>query len=131
MMPLMTSRFRRGFTPRRYIGIEASIEAYCSSLSQNRFDIVARSLNVEASNRTRCSHVKQKLGSEPSARPLGKAATCPARGPPSVRIHSRYRRTLTDLPSQGLRVVLIVCARRFRCVLADCPQRIFAERLET
>jgi hypothetical protein len=66
MMPLMTSRFRRGFTPRRYIGIEASIEAYCSSLSQNRFDIVARSLNVEASNRTRCSHVKQKLGSEPN-----------------------------------------------------------------
>jgi transposase len=66
-----------------------------------------------------------------SARPLSTAATCPACGTPSVRIHSRYRRTLTDLPSQGLRVVLIVCARRFRCVLADCRQRIFAERLET
>lgn len=49
----------------------------------------------------------------------------------SARIHSRYRRTLTDLPSRGRRVVLTVCARRFRCVYADCRRRIFAERLET
>jgi hypothetical protein len=40
-MPLMTSRFRRGFTPRRCSGIDASIDAYCSSLSQNRFNIIA------------------------------------------------------------------------------------------
>jgi transposase len=66
-----------------------------------------------------------------SARPLSTTATCPVCGTLSARIHSRYRRTLTDLPSQGLRVVLTVCARRFRCVLNDCRQRIFAERLET
>jgi hypothetical protein len=27
--------------------------------------------------------------------------------------------------------VVTVCARRFRCVVTDCRQRIFAERLET
>ena len=65
------------------------------------------------------------------ATPIGTTATCPVCGTVSARIHSRYRRTLTDLPSQGRRVVLTVCARRFRCVHADCGQRIFAERLET
>ena len=65
------------------------------------------------------------------ARPVSVTATCPLCGTVSARIHSRYRRTLTDLPSQGRRVVLTVCARRFRCVVADCRQRIFAERLET
>jgi len=64
------------------------------------------------------------------ATPIGTTATCPVCGTVSARIHSRYRRTLTDLPSQGRRVVLTVCARRFRCVHADCRQRIFPERLE-
>jgi transposase len=64
------------------------------------------------------------------ARPLSPTATCPVCGTASARIHSRYRRTLTDLPSQGRRVVVTVCARRFRCALVDCRQRIFAERLE-
>ena len=65
------------------------------------------------------------------ATPISTAATGPVCGTVSARVHSRYRRTLTDLPSQGRRVVLTVCARRFRCVQADCRQRIFAERLET
>ena len=64
------------------------------------------------------------------ARPLSPTAACPACGTASARVHSRYRRTLTDLPSQGRRVEVTVCARRFRCVLVDCCQRIFAERLE-
>ena len=66
-----------------------------------------------------------------SARPLGATAACPLCGTMSARIHSRYLRTLTDLPSQGRRVVVTVRARRFRCVLAHCRQQIFAERLET
>jgi transposase len=65
------------------------------------------------------------------ALPLSMTAACPVCGTASARIHSRYRRTLSDLPSQGRRVVLTVCVRRFRCVLTDCRQRIFAERLET
>ena len=64
------------------------------------------------------------------ASPLGMTAACPLCGTKSARIHSRYLRTLTDLPSQGRRVVVTVRARRFRCVLADCRQQIFAERLE-
>jgi hypothetical protein len=39
MIPLMTSRFLPGFTRRRFIGIVASTDAHCSSVSQNRFDI--------------------------------------------------------------------------------------------
>jgi len=65
------------------------------------------------------------------ARSISTTAACPLCVTVSARIHSRYSRTLTDLPSQGRRVVLSVCARRFRYVLADCRQRIFAERLET
>jgi transposase len=66
-----------------------------------------------------------------AATPVSTTAACPACGTNSARIHSRYRRILTDLPSQGRRVVLSVGARRFRCAHADCRQRIFAERLET
>jgi hypothetical protein len=46
MMPLMTSRFRRGFTPRRFLGIASSIAASCSSVNQNRFDIVGPSVGI-------------------------------------------------------------------------------------
>jgi hypothetical protein len=35
MMPLMISRLRRGFTPRRFIGISGSNTAHCRSLNQN------------------------------------------------------------------------------------------------
>src|ERR1041385_8586415 len=46
MMPLMPSRFRRGFTPRRFFGIATSIAASCSSVSQNRFDIAGPSVGT-------------------------------------------------------------------------------------
>ena len=36
----------------------------------------------------------------------------------------------SDLPSQGKLVRIKVQARRFRCVLTDCRQRIFVERLD-
>ena len=65
------------------------------------------------------------------ARPLSTTAVCPVCRTMSARIHSHYRRTLIDLPSQGRRVVLSINARRFRCVLVDCRRQIFAERLET
>jgi transposase len=65
-----------------------------------------------------------------SATPLDKTAACPLCGTRSTHIHSRYRRTLTDLPSQGRRVVVAISARRFRCLVTDCRRQIFAERLE-
>jgi transposase len=54
---------------------------------------------------------------------------CPECGRPSRRVHSRYRRTLADLPWHGLRVRLALSVRKFFCDTAACPRRIFTERL--
>lgn len=48
---------------------------------------------------------------------------------PSDRVHSRYRRTVADLPCQDRVVTLRWVVRRFRCQQADRPQAIFCERL--
>lgn len=39
---------------------------------------------------------------------------CPGCDRPSARVHSRYHRTLADLPSHGRPVRIILVARRFR-----------------
>ena len=44
-------------------------------------------------------------------------------------IHGRCQRLLSDLPSQGRLVRIKIFVRRFHCLLADCRQRIFVERL--
>ena len=62
-------------------------------------------------------------------RTVAVTAPCPDCGQPSDRVHSRYRRRLTDLPSQGRAIQLQLLARRFFCLAADCPRRIFTERL--
>ena len=54
---------------------------------------------------------------------------CPACGVPATRVHSRYGRTLADLPWQGVRVCLAVTVRRLFCDMPECPRRIFAEPL--
>src|SRR5690348_10035203 len=64
------------------------------------------------------------------ARPISKTATCPICGNLSDRIHSHYQRSLADLPSQGRAVSIRLSARRFRYTMAQCPQKIFAERLD-
>jgi transposase len=56
-------------------------------------------------------------------------AQCPKCDQPSPRVHSRYRRTLADLPWQGIRVRLRLQSRKFFCPNGDCPQTIFTERL--
>src|ERR671936_3083603 len=58
-----------------------------------------------------------------------RTACCPVCGRRSRRSHSRYRRTLADLPWGGRPVTLQVRVRRFRCANRRCPRRIFAERL--
>lgn len=60
---------------------------------------------------------------------IAATAACPGCAQPSVRVHSRYQRTIRDLPCAGRAVHLRVQVRRFRCANAACPQRIFAERL--
>lgn len=56
------------------------------------------------------------------------AASCPACGAGSGRVHSRYTRTVADLPWQGRRVVLRLTVRRFRCRTPGCRRAIFGER---
>ena len=64
---------------------------------------------------------------EAAARPT--TADCPTCGTTSRRIHSVYRRVLSDLPWQGRPVTIRVTARRFRCRNPTCARQTFAERL--
>ncbi len=57
------------------------------------------------------------------------SARCPLCRRRSNRVHSRYRRTVADLPVSCRAVLLVVQIRRFRCLCRSCPRRIFAERL--
>lgn len=57
------------------------------------------------------------------------SAACPICGQETARLHSHYRRTLTDLPWSGRSIRLWLRVRRFRCSSPECPRRIFAERL--
>lgn len=56
-------------------------------------------------------------------------APCPKCHQPSSRVHSRYERTLTDLPCLGTAVQIQLLTRRFFCVNQTCVRRIFCERL--
>lgn len=57
-------------------------------------------------------------------------AQCPLCGWRADRVHSRYMRTLADLPWATLAVGLRVRVRKFFCDNTACPRRIFVERLE-
>jgi transposase len=57
------------------------------------------------------------------------SAACPLCGRRTARLHSRYLRTLADLPWGGRSVRLSLRVRRFRCTDSGCPRRIVAERL--
>jgi len=56
-------------------------------------------------------------------------APCPLCGGLSGHIHSRYQRTLADLPWSQHRVRLVLTVRKFFCDVASCSRRIFTERL--
>jgi transposase len=58
-----------------------------------------------------------------------RVALCPLCGKRSARVHSRYARTLADLPWQGIPVTVRLRVRRFFCDHKDCTRAIFAERL--
>jgi len=57
-----------------------------------------------------------------------RTAVCPVCGHRSKRLHSRYVRTIRDLPWSGTALPLRVGVRRFVCGRASCPRRIFAEQ---
>ena len=56
---------------------------------------------------------------------------CPSCGRCSSRVHSRYRRTIADLPWEGIPVRILLQARKFFCADERCSRRIFTERLPT
>jgi transposase len=63
------------------------------------------------------------------ARTSSRVARCPVCGKRSRKIHSRYTRTLADLPWQGIPVSVRLLVRRFFCDHRSCSRAIFAERL--
>jgi transposase len=56
-------------------------------------------------------------------------ACCPACGVPSHHAHSRYSRTIHDLPLLNRQTTLRLSARKFFCRTLDCPRQVFCERL--
>jgi transposase len=54
---------------------------------------------------------------------------CPLCGSRASRVHSHYRRQLTDLPCAGRRVRFILHARKYFCDEKTCARKIFTERL--
>ncbi len=58
-------------------------------------------------------------------------AACPVCAHVSTQVHSRYRRTIADLPWAGIAVYLQVQVRKFFCRNPSCYRVIFAERLAT
>ena len=57
------------------------------------------------------------------------AVPCPGCGTLSARIHSRYRRSLADLPWGGVAVDIDLHTRRFFCDQTSCPRQTFSEPL--
>lgn len=63
------------------------------------------------------------------AKTSSRGARCPVCSKRSARVHSRYARTLTDLPWQGVPVTVRLRVRRLFCDERSCGRAIFAERL--
>ena len=61
--------------------------------------------------------------------PASGSALCPLCRTGSAKTHSRYARTVADLPWRGAAVGLKVRSRKFFCGNRRCPRRIFRERL--
>jgi transposase len=66
-----------------------------------------------------------------TARTTRQGARCPLCGRRSKRMHSRYWRTMADLPCAGAVVTLHLWTRRFVCRVRWCRRKIFTERLPT
>ena len=64
-----------------------------------------------------------------SLRTTSATACCPECGQPSSHVHSRYVRTVRDLPYQGRSTTLRLTVRKFFCRNAHCPRTLFCERL--
>jgi transposase len=59
-----------------------------------------------------------------------RSACCPSCGSLAGRVHSRYMRTVDDLPMHGWRVRLRLSVRRFFCDNEDCRRCTFSESFD-
>ena len=59
----------------------------------------------------------------------GSGATCPMCARYSEQVHTRYARTVSDLPWHDVPVTLRISVRRFFCENSSCERALFAERL--
>jgi transposase len=89
--------------------------------------------SLQASSLVAPGFVVESAADDPSGvllrvRSARASSSCPKCGTESAHIHSQYLRRLTDLPMSGLRVRLVLLARRFRCGEVACVREIFAER---
>jgi transposase len=57
------------------------------------------------------------------------SGSCPDCQSPSSRVHSRYQRTVKDLPASGLAVQLKLQVRRFFCDNPFCSRKTFAQAM--
>jgi transposase len=64
-----------------------------------------------------------------AARVAAPAAWCPACGRASERVHERYRRRLSDTAIAGIRMLIDLLVRRFRCQNDDCGTVTFVEQV--
>ena len=83
----------------------ATVEVETVHIAENRVTMVAR-----------------------STQPAGQCPQCHAT---SRRVHSRYMRTVADLPCVGQVLTVSLQVRRFFCEAPHCPHRTFAERFGT
>ncbi|WP_240509406.1 ISL3 family transposase [Streptomyces agglomeratus] len=60
----------------------------------------------------------------------GGSAVCPDCGTGSARVHDRYERRIADAAVGGRPVAIRLTVRRFRCDMAPCGRRSFAEQVD-
>ena len=84
-------------------------------------DLIPAELNVDAVHDAADAIIVAAYGRSQDCR-------CPHCGTASRRVHSRYPRTIADLPCAGRRIELHLTVRRFVCSAAHCRRKIFAER---
>lgn len=81
-------------------------------------------------NSNLCIESAEKIGDQYHL--YGRSSTqygiCPYCGTASHRVHSRYFRTITDLPVLGSGVIIHFQARKFFCEGESCPHKTFAEQ---
>ena len=90
-----------------------------SHLLPNRTDIQLENCLIEEAQAT----IKLIMSS------IQTIVKCPVCGFATHRIHSRYERTLADLPWADYSITLQLQVRKFFCINTLCKRRIFTERL--